>query len=232
MQFIESNSFGVRAAVYELTRADSHQKILLFPMIHVGSLDYYEAVRSRLSACDLVLAEGVKTRHSMLLTASYRVIGKIRNGDLVTQQSAHLFTACKSVRCVDMTGEEFEQHWSDIPWRSKALLYLILPLGLIYGLFFLGKKSLAKRMELNDLPSRNETLYYDDALEPVDDLIVDQRDARLIDQLTAVVQDQSGEFQTIGIVYGARHMRAATGFLLKKVGFHICKSDWIQVFSF
>ena len=86
MQFIEKNSFNVRSAVYRLKKEGTGLEFLLFPMIHVGSREFYEEVSRRLSSCDLILAEGVKSRKANILTLSYRVVKKIRRMDLVTQQ--------------------------------------------------------------------------------------------------------------------------------------------------
>ncbi len=42
MQSIEKNSFNVRSVVYSLKRDDSHLEFLIFPMIHVGSTEFYD----------------------------------------------------------------------------------------------------------------------------------------------------------------------------------------------
>src|SRR5215510_1441297 len=85
MQFIETNSFNVRSAVYHLKR-DGAPDFFLFPMIHVGSQMFYDEITRRLTACDLILAEGVTSRRANLLTLSYRIVKRIKRMDLVTQQ--------------------------------------------------------------------------------------------------------------------------------------------------
>lgn len=97
MQFIEKNSFNVRSAIYHLKKDGAGLEFLLFPMIHVGSKEFYEEVSRRLTACDLILAEGVNSRKVNLLTFSYRIVKKIRRMDLVTQQEGMIVSG---FRCV------------------------------------------------------------------------------------------------------------------------------------
>ena len=53
---------------------------------HVGSIEFYREISNRLSSCDLILAEGVKSKRVHMLTLSYRIVKYIRRMDLVTQQ--------------------------------------------------------------------------------------------------------------------------------------------------
>src|SRR5262245_62006806 len=92
MQFIEKNSFNVRSAVYHLKK-DGAPEFFLFPMIHVGSQTFYDEITRRLTACDLILAEGVASKRANLLTLSYRIVKRIKRMDLVTQQDALKATA-------------------------------------------------------------------------------------------------------------------------------------------
>src|SRR5262245_773993 len=85
MQFIEKNSFNVRSAAYCLKKEGSALEFLLFPMIHVGSSEFYDEISRRLASCDLILAEGVKSKRANLLTLSYRIVKHIRRMELVTQ---------------------------------------------------------------------------------------------------------------------------------------------------
>ncbi len=50
---MENNVFGVRAAHYSLARPDGAPKFLLFPMIHIGSAEYYSRVHKKLDECDV-----------------------------------------------------------------------------------------------------------------------------------------------------------------------------------
>src|SRR5262245_37328761 len=127
MQFIEKNSFNVRSAVYHLKKDGGILEFLLFPMIHVGSKEFYEEVSRRLSACDLILTEGVNARKTHLLTLSYRVVKKIRRMDLVTQQDGMNVSGLRDkIFNSDIEGRAFDERWSALPFGLKALLFLFL----------------------------------------------------------------------------------------------------------
>src|SRR5205085_9921718 len=86
MQFIEKSCIGVRSAVYRLKRDDSQLGFILFPMIHVGTREFYDEVRRRLDTCDLIPAEGVDTKKANPLTRSYRIVSMIKRMELVTHR--------------------------------------------------------------------------------------------------------------------------------------------------
>ena len=46
MQLVEVSNAGVRSAVITLEAAGTPVRIVLFPMIHLGTPDYYRAVTS------------------------------------------------------------------------------------------------------------------------------------------------------------------------------------------
>lgn len=71
MQFIEKNSFNVRSAIYRLKRDRDDFEFHLFPMIHIGTMEYYREVGQRIAKCDLLLIEGVQSKRVHFLTLSY-----------------------------------------------------------------------------------------------------------------------------------------------------------------
>jgi len=108
MQFIEKNSFNVRTAVYRLKKDGSKLEFLLFPMIHVGSSEFYDEISKRLASCDLILAEGVKSRRANLLTVYYRIVRHIRRMELVTQQDGMRIESFREkILNTDMDGAAF-----------------------------------------------------------------------------------------------------------------------------
>ena len=106
MQFVEKNSFSVRSAVYEIQAVDSEIEFVLFPMVHIGTANYYQQIAKRISRCDLILVEGVHSKRANVLTFSYRIIKSIKRMDLVTQQDAlDMATLKNKVVNIDMKGE-------------------------------------------------------------------------------------------------------------------------------
>jgi len=171
MQFIEKNSLNVRSAVYHLKKDDAGLEFLLFPMIHVGSKEFYEEVSRRLAACDLILAEGVNSRKVQLLTLSYRIVKKIRRMDLVTQRDGMKVSGFRDkIINSDMKGGEFDERWSSLPLGLRAQLFLFLPIYIVNLFLFGTRESLAENIALEDLPSSDEILQ-DESFEKLDTLL-------------------------------------------------------------
>ena len=232
MQFIEKNSFNVRSAVYRLQREGSHLEFLIFPMIHVGSREFYEEISRRLSECDVILAEGVKSKRGNILTLSYRIVKKIRRMDLITQhEGMKVDDFREKILNSDMDEQAFDERWSSLPIRLRAQLFVFVPVYVVYLFLFGTRATLAEYIALDDLPSADEVLSEDDDFEQLDTLLVDERDRKLIEHIARLHDESSEEAQTVGIVYGALHMRAAMAFLLKKLNYRVAKAEWVKVFD-
>jgi hypothetical protein len=231
MQFIEKNSFNVRAVVYSLKRDGSRLEFLIFPMIHVGSTEFYDEISRRLASCDLILAEGVKSRRVKLITLSYRVVKHIRRMELVTQQDGMQLDAFRAkILNSDIDGAAFDERWSSLPISLRVQFIFWVPIVAVYLLLFGTRETLADYIALDDLPSREEILSEDDDFEAFESLIVDERDRILIEHV-AKLEEQQHEAKQIGIVYGARHMRNTMRFLMQKLNYHVAKAEWVKVFD-
>jgi len=232
MQFIEKNSFNVRSAVYRLKKEGTGLEFLLFPMIHVGSREFYEEISRRLSTCDLILAEGVKSRRASILTLSYRIVKKIRRMDLITQQDGMRVDGFREkILNTDMEGRAFDERWSSLPFVLRAQLFIILPFCVVYLFLFGTRETLAQNLALEDLPSSEEIISKDDSFEQLDSLLVDERDRKLIEHIARLDKERSEETQLVGIVYGAFHMRSTVAFLIQKLNYRVAKAEWLTVFD-
>ena len=232
MQFIEKNSFNVRSAVYHLKKDGAGLEFLLFPMIHVGSKEFYDEVSRRLAACDLILAEGVNSRKAHLLTLSYRVVKKIRRMDLVTQQDGMKVSGWRDkIINSDMEGRAFDERWSALPLWLKAQLFLFLPIYVVNLFLFGTRETLAENMALEDLPSSDEILLQDESFEEFDTLLIDERDRQLITHLKKLYDSRRQDKKIVGVVYGARHMRNAVSFLLGGLNYKVSRAEWVTVFD-
>lgn len=231
MQFIEKNSFNVRSVVYCLKKDGSALEFLIFPMIHVGSSEFYEEISRRLASCDVILAEGVKSRRANMITRSYRIVKHIRRMELVTQQDGmRVDTFRAKILNADIDGTAFDERWSSLPIWLRVQLFVLVPIFVLY-LFVCGtKETLAEHIALDDLPSREEILLEDENFEALDSLIVDERDRILIEHVANLEGEQNGRRQ-IGIVYGARHMRNLMTFLMQKLNYRVAKAEWVKVFD-
>ena len=231
MQFIEKNSFNVRSAIYRLKKDGSALEFLIFPMIHVGSSEFYDEISRRLASCDLILAEGVKSRRANLITLSYRIVKHIRRMELVTQQDGMRVDLFRmKILNPDIDGAAFDERWSSLPISLRVQLLVLVPIFVVYLFLFGTRETLAENIALDDLPSSEEILSDDEDFEPLDSLIVDERDLILIEHV-AKLENQQEEAKQIGIVYGARHMRSTMRFLMKRLNYRIAKAEWVTVFE-
>ena len=231
MQFIEKNSFNVRSVVYSLKKDGSRLEFLIFPMIHVGSAEFYDEISRRLASCDLILAEGVKSRRVKLITLAYRVVKHIRRMELVTQQDGMRLDSFRAkILNTDIEGAAFDERWTSLPISLRAQFVVLVPIFVVY-LFVCGtRETLAEYIALDDLPSNEEILSDNEDLEAYDSLIVDERDRILIEHI-AKLEDQQTEAKQIGIVYGARHMRNTMKFLMEKLNYRVAKAEWVKIFD-
>jgi hypothetical protein len=231
VQFIETSYASMRSAIYRLRRSDRRLEFRLFPMVHVGSPEYYADVAARLEDCDLVLLEGVTGWRTVFLTSWYRVVEHTRKLGLVTQQRA-LNRRALSAKVVnaDVSGEAFAAGWRRISLRERALLYLLVPLVGAYLYLFGTRSLLANQVQIDDLPSRDEVLR-GDAFAGFDKLVVDDRDTHLLRVIEDVYEEIDAADRCVAIVYGARHMRAVTMLLMGKLGYRVANAEWITVFE-
>ncbi len=232
MQFIEKNSFNVRSAIYRLTKEDDGLEFVLFPMIHVGSKEFFDEVSQRLAECDLILAEGVNSKKANLLTRSYRIVKKIKRMDLVTQQEGmKVLHLREKIVNADMEGRAFDERWSSLPPILKAQMFFLMPAYVVYLFLFGTKETIAENIALEDLPSSEEILFQDDNFEKLDALLIDERDRELIHKIEDLYHAKRKDKQTVGVIYGAMHMRSVTSFLLRKLKYRVVKAEWITVFD-
>ena len=232
MQFIEKNSFNVRSAVYRLRKDGSRLEFLIFPMIHVGSSEFYQEISTRLARCDLILAEGVKSRRGSMITLSYKIVKHIRRMDLVTQQDGMNVESFRSkILNADIDGSAFDERWLSLPLFFRLQLFVMVPIFVIYLFLFGTREVLAKNIALDDLPTSDEIISEDEDFEQLDALIIDERDRKLIEHIAKLEEQQNEDWQQVGIVYGARHMRSTIAFLMQKLNYRIAQAEWVKVFD-
>jgi len=232
MQIIERNSFNVRSAVYRLKKVDDELEFVLFPMIHIASITFYDEVQRRLGNCDIILTEGVQSKRASFITLSYRIVRKIKRMELVTQQEAlNLSALSEKIVHSDMSGKTFDMHWARLPISLKAQVLLFVPIYAVYLLICGTKNVVAENIAVDDLPSREEILNYDEEFEKLDSLLLDKRDQIIINRIDSIYKESCKKKRVVGVVYGALHMRNILRFLSGKLQYKIVGSEWITVFD-
>jgi pheromone shutdown protein TraB len=206
-------------------------EFILFPMIHVGSRAYYDEVYRRLSECDLIFVEGVKSKKVAFLTFSYKIVQKIKRLELVTQQTLKISDFGDKAINTDMDARAFDTGWASIPVHIRWLMFLAVPFYALYLYLFGTKNLIAERLAVDDLPSRDEILNYDEDFEKYDRVIIDERDQKLIEAITRFYEENQGVKRVVGILYGAAHMRGVSSFLRHKLHYRVVKAEWITVFN-
>jgi hypothetical protein len=205
-------------------------QFLLFPMIHIGSADYYREVQSRLDGCDVILFEGVRSVSVKLLTLSYSLMARRKRLGLVTQNQALRLEECRAeLLHADVTTGEFMDGWQRIPWHWRIVISTVGPLCGAYRYLTASRASIAKGLAVEDLESREEILQSDDMPE-FEEAILHSRDARLIKTLEGVLGGSRGS-QVVAVIYGAGHMRAVTRALMGKHRYRVVHSEWLTVFQ-
>jgi hypothetical protein len=230
VQFIENNVFGVRAALYSLVRPDGAPRFLLFPMIHIGSAEYYLQVHEKLDECDVILFEGVRTFRARVLALSYRIVARRGRLGLVAQDVSLLRGLRGRLVHADVAPGEFNDNWSRVPWHVRLAILLIAPVFGAYHYLTATKESIGKQMKREDLASAEEITRGDFAPE-LDAAIVTRRDAKLVAAIDSMLASTNAS-NTVGIVYGAGHMQAVTAALMENHHYRIDSSEWLTVFDY
>ncbi len=233
MQIIEVSVIGVRSAVITLRRSDTPMQIVLFPMIHLGTKDFYDAVTARLRECQLVVAEGIRGRSgtTSLLTMSYRLLRRSRRLGLVVQD-LNLGTLGIPVIRPDMTGKELDGRWrKEVSRLHRLLIIAAVPAFAAAMLMFGTRRVLGRYLALDDLPTRDQVMA-DAVFEDIDRLMVHDRDALLIDALATIHKERCAEAIKVAVVYGAGHMPAVAAVLVARLGYQARSAEWLTVFDY
>jgi hypothetical protein len=131
-----------------------------------------------------------------------------------------------------MEGRAFDEQWSSLPLALKAQIFFLMPVYVIYLFLFGTRETIAENIAVDDLPSSNEVLLQDDNFARLDGLLIDERERRLIQTIASLHEAKGQDKKTVGIMYGALHMRNVTSFLLHKLKYRIAKAEWVTVFDF
>jgi hypothetical protein len=232
MQLIEVSVTGVRSAVITLESAATPMRIVLFPMLHLGTSDFYRSVTARLAKSGLIVAEGVsgKSMAAAALTLAYRLPARRRRLGLSVQKIDYTSLGVPVIR-PDLTGAQLRAGWRSVPWLQRAAVWcLVPPFALAFAL--LGtRRTLSRYLDSGDLPTHLDGQVRH-ALPELTGLIVDHRDALLVDCLVSLHQAHQGERLDVAVVYGAAHMPAVTRELLRRYGYRPRTAEWLTVFDF
>jgi hypothetical protein len=228
MQIIEHTPFGVRSAVLRFERRGSAVRFVVVPMLHLGSPAFFNTVRQQLTSCDTVVAEGVPGVRARLLTLAYRIGGRLRRGGLVDQGTAlDLSSLDAEVVRPDLDAKEFGVGWRGVRWWLRAAIYVGAPFFGIWMAIVGPRRALSHRLTVDDEISLEEFEAMEGGLS---EAFVDARDRALCRELVRLAQTGATEMRTVGVCWGAAHVRAVAETLHNDLGFRITDARWVTVF--
>jgi hypothetical protein len=196
-------------------------------MIHIAPRAFYDEISARLSDCDVILFEGVRSQTVSRLTTVYRQAAKNRRLGFVVQSHMQRDHLADTLVHADLDAAEFERRWRELPWVQRWLMPLLsLAMGLALR-FFGTRERIAARLDMDLLPSRQDVLGDHEARQ----VILDSRDAHLLEAIDAQLSARHGTVCTIGVLYGAGHMRAVIRHLTDAHGFSVGSGEWVVVFD-
>ena len=216
MQIIERNMFGVRTAIYEFAHPDHLLEFVVFPMIHIGEPEFYEEITSRLKECDLILFEGVQSSTVSFLTMGYRFASRRKRLGLVTQAAIPMQEMASKLAHADLKGQKFDSLWRKLPFFLRFVTPIAIPFYGLYCYLTASRQSIAKHLEINDLPSRDDLLDEDSEL---DEIVLGRRDQRLLASILLCHRKRKDEKIRVGILFGAAHMPPVYQLLQQRLGY-------------
>ena len=232
MQVIEVSLTGVRSSVLPLGRSETPMRFVLFPMIHLGMPDFYESVAVRLGDCRMVVAEGVGGRSviASALTLAYRMPGHSRRLGLTVQRIDYASLGIPVIR-PDITARQLRQRWRSVPAMQRLAVWCLVPPFALALRRFGTRRVLSRYLDQTDLPTREEEQLRQAARE-LTELILDHRDALLVQALATIHETRHSEPITVAVVYGAGHVPFVTHELLRRYGYRPRTAEWLTVFDF
>ena len=223
MQYIESSVIGIRSAVITLKRQTTPLRFVLFPMVHVAEPDFYRRVAALAGECDLIVAEGAPSRYAPV----QEWMSGIRWDRLVDQMTA-----------LDLEGLGVPVHWeystdNQVKSGRERILAVAADSAAAVVLRVLGRYGSPL-----GLPSLDQADEHDDRWERLDtgwlgriaeNLVLRDRDARLVRALGAIHRERYGEPVKVAVVFGAAHIPAVIDYLTGTFRYRVQDAIWLTV---
>lgn len=231
MRFIEKNGSELQAVIHYLNKSGINLEFVLFPMIHLGTQEFYDEIGRKLAECDLILAEGVGSKRSNFLTLPYRVAAKSRRINLLAQDKALKISSFKDkILKSDLDKHSFDERWSSLSRTLRMQLLFLTPIMAFYLFFFVNRERLANYILHRDTASKSK--IRDEDMEQFARLMGGDRNQVLIQNIKQLYEAKKKEKIKVAIPYGAKHMSRIMKFLLHRLGYRVSGRERVTVFDF
>lgn len=243
MKFLESTSFFLRVIIFDFKSRNKNVKLKfrLVPMFHIGTEEYYEEIAMNIKECDEIFFEGISLTDDKLhkrlslknMDLTFKQYKTMANKlDLVTQsESLKLNEFADKLTHCDFDEETGGEAWGDLGFIEKLKLAFLLPIVLFVSHQGITRKRLAKRYMTS-----SEDAYL--AYGPAEDekgtsmnFIMNEREQIIFEQIRKRMETESNVEKTIGIVYGAGHMKKIARFLMDTFNYFPTGGTFIKVFD-
>lgn len=211
----------VAVARTSMAHPEHRMRVSLYPMFHIGSPAFYQAISDDLTRFRVFLLEGVRSRG--FRGPLYDLAA--RNLRLVTQRN-HLTLPPGAERLpLDMTGDEFEREVKAVPLHWRLALWLLRPI-----LWALTSTAAGRHAAWDSFSERTHRATRDERDTPLDELILTKRDRAMSDRLRAFVEDprRQAAAEPVAVIAGAAHMPALYA-TLRACGFRKGTQRWFEV---
>jgi hypothetical protein len=202
VQITEVSIVGVRSVVAVFKHRSTPLRFVILPTIHFGRPEYYRQMADRLARCQLVVAEQYDGPSStgLAYVTALRLTLQRRDGTLVHQDIDY---QALGVPTVWPEGELLPGRHRRLPWLGWLDLVLLVPL-LTVSMAVGGRQWLLRRnFEIND--NSEPRIFRSSFLNRA---VLEERDVQLVDAVTSIHEERSGQAIEVAIVYGAAHMPA------------------------
>ena len=226
MQFLEWSIAGLRSARRSFRHTELGHEVTLYPMVHLGAPDFYEAVHADAATHDAVVVEGVKSPVSRRLTRAYRWVRPARLG-LVLQPKFDA-PGCEIIHG-DIAPEDFERLWRSGPLFERIAFEAGAGAFGLWGRVAATRASLGRHLNTTDLKSRNDIMDWSRRRAPLLDALHSARNAVLCETVGTLLSDGPAR-RRIAVIFGAGHMTSLSR-SLAEAGCHPVESAWMTVFE-
>ncbi|MFT4532956.1 MAG: hypothetical protein ACJA1A_000144 [Saprospiraceae bacterium] len=230
MKFYEASDFGLRVitAVY-VCETNRNLKIRLIPMCHIGESEYFEKVRNYILSCDQVLFEGNKFRSGKInLKNRERLAYKL---NLEVQPKFHKQGIKDKFIHADLDEELGLIEWNKLSRLDKIKYNYVYPIWTFFQDRNLTRPKFVKYfMKSNEDLERIYGPLFDEK-ERIKDFVYKSRDTIVFDKIDRQLERMYDKEFTLGIIYGAGHMKAISNYMKSKHNFKYLNAEFIEVFK-